>query len=154
MAKMPRMFWTEERVMVSNTVPPPSQTAMVIQVARPFIYTFKDGNQRRYDPGKHAINAEMATNPWVHADFADGRISHINGRPCHALSQGPVNDHTIEARKAVEQITKVGGNPTADHMARTAVHNAAVAAGPAPKQEGSLNLVQPIEVMQIGHPIK
>jgi hypothetical protein len=74
-----------------------------IQVARPFIYTFKDGSQRRYDPGEYLVSEEMMANPWVHRDFGDGRISHINGKPVHSPLAGPVSDHTIEARRALEQ---------------------------------------------------
>lgn len=137
-----------------------ADAVMTIRVARPFIYSFQDGNQRRYDPGTHGINAEMAANPWVYEDFADGRISHIDGKPVHAPSQGFVSDHRPENRKAISQNTIVGGNmppgnvgtlqalANKEHMARTAAfaERLTSAAPKSPEEsQGSLNLIKAIE---------
>lgn len=111
----PWVWDEEEDTMVSNTFTPPNLASRTgrdtITVARPFIYSFKDGSERRFDPnGNGSIPPEMMMNPWIYRDFADGRISHINGKPVHAPSQGPVLDYLPANREAMEQLRKVGRN--------------------------------------------
>lgn len=139
--------YSHEAAMVTDTVRVPL-VRNEITVARPFIYSYRDeygkAQERRYDPGTVGIPTFMMRDPWIVVDFADGRISHINGRPVHLPTDGkPVTDHRPAARKAMEQRTRIGGNqaPTAGPK-------------PVPKPvEGSLNLVGEINVVEHGHPV-
>lgn len=126
------------------SIPPVSTTK--ITVVRPFIYTFKSGGERRYDPGEHLISHEMAANPWVYQDFCDGRISHINGRPVHKPTTIPRTDHDAPVRAAFEDLAK-GAQKFGEVQKPTDLKSPAVESPPVP---GSLNLVGELNVVQHG----
>jgi hypothetical protein len=123
-----------------------------IQVARPFVYSFHEINtdratERRFDIGRHEIDGPMMMDPWIHKDFADGRISHINGVPVHAPQDyGHVADHAVAARKAREQTVYVGGNRPAPPKREPKITVEVWPTRPA-EEAGSLNLVGGINVI-------
>lgn len=123
-----------------------------ITVVLPFVYTYRDGRERRFDIGEHELDSSMMADPWVMVDFADGRISHINGVPCHqTVGRFPVVDHRPAARRAMEQRSKVGRNPPPSVTAKVySVGDALPKASPTPRlanEIGSLNLVDKINVI-------
>lgn len=140
-------------VVTSNTVLPPIRNVRYqITVVRPFVYSGYDGTGRIteqcFDVGNHEVDGSVMMNPWISRDFADGRISHINGVRCFELVQLPVTDHRPAARRAMEQRTKVGRNPPF----KVDLRRDDKAALPE-DQAGSLNLVGELNVVQHGHKV-
>jgi hypothetical protein len=145
---------------VMGTVPPPIRNVRYqITVVRPFVYSdYVDGHitEQRFDVGNHEVDGSVMMNPWISRDFADGRISHINGVPCFELVQLPVTDHRPAARKAMEQRTVITGNRLASRgrnpPPKVDLRRDDKAALPG-DQASSLNLVGELNVVQHGHKI-
>jgi len=82
----------------------------------------------------------MERDPWVLVDFADGRISHINGVPCHMRqAYGRVMDHRLAAQEVVAQARVAGRNPRPQNLLQRAAKP--------PAEAGSLNLAGSINTI-------
>jgi hypothetical protein len=110
------------------------------------VYSYYDATgrmtERRFEIGSHEIEGPMMMDPWVHRDFADGRISHINGVPVHdpSVDYGKIMDHRPMARKALEQMVNDVRNRRPPSLLQRAAQPPEVVTSL--NLAGSMNLIQ------------